>query len=195
VDLSAAASNAGLVKLMNEIKHPLAFCIDHGFFHAQMIGLSGSRVGFRNIQVGCHVRGCGRACEFIPGEYDTTTEKLNVLIDPSISPEALAALKDIIEKVLDGKLAPELAEAAVRKIAPKAVGLFKNWTRAEVIALAAPLLAAITAIVIAKTTPPATTIVNVQPVIEIVVERSRHGWLSSSSLSKTPLPRPKPKGR
>ncbi|XSC46804.1 exodeoxyribonuclease VII small subunit [Bradyrhizobium sp. RDT10] len=171
-------------------QHPAAFCPRHGLFQAPGFGLGeDSSITFINCQTSCFVPGCIQNCEIIPGKYSAGKKSLNLLIDPSISKEALAAITEIATRLQAGKISIEEAQKEVESVAPEAKGLFKGWTRSEVIAMAGAIIAAA-----ALLKPSAAPVVHVQPVIERVV-KPVPDWLSSSGLTKVPLPKPRPKGR
>jgi hypothetical protein len=172
--------------------HPLAFCPVHGIFPATGFAFS-SGAEFVDCRTDCFVRGCPSSCEVISGKYDATAYGLNILIDPSISRDALEAIKTIALKMKTGAITPQQASEEVSKIAPQVGGLFQNWTRAEAIALATPLIAALTAIIVARSSPSPSTTITIQPVIERTIERGPDDWRGSSSLSRVPLPKPRPK--
>jgi hypothetical protein len=94
--------------MISKASHPPAFCPEHGLFPATALALQNvTAITFTHCQTNCPVPECDQACEIIPGQYSADDKgRLDLLLDPSISPEALAALKDIIEKVRDGQLAP-----------------------------------------------------------------------------------------
>jgi hypothetical protein len=170
---------------------PPAFCPKHGLFPATGLALQNvTGITFAHCQTNCPVPGCDQACEVIPGRYSADDKgRLDLLLDPSISAEALAAIKAIAVQLRDGAISADVAQKEIERLAPQAAALFKGWTRGEKIAMAGAIIAAIALI-----KPSSPTVVNVQPVIERVFERSPNEWLSSSSLSKVPLPRPRPKG-
>jgi hypothetical protein len=171
--------------------HPAAFCPAHGLFPAAAMSFApGATLGVAHVKTNCTVPGCNEACEIIPGQYRAQDKnRIDLLLDRSISPEALAAINAIAVQLRDGAISTEAAQKEIERVAPQAAGLFKGWTRGEKIAMASAIIAAI-----ALLKPSDHTVVNVQPVIERVVERPPSDWLSSSSLSKVPLPRPRPKG-
>jgi hypothetical protein len=166
-----------------------AFCPVHGLFKSSAMALSpGSTFHAVNLGTNCCVRGCTYVCEIIPGLYKGTEHGLSVLIDQSVSKEALAALRTIAENVRDGKITPRQAEEQAKKIAPTAAGIFSNWTRAEALTVAGPIIAALTAIYIAKSTPSPAPSVVIQQVIEQKIER-KTDLKSSTSLSRAPRPK------
>ena len=84
----------------------------------------GSSVTILNCVTNCPSLGCNHTCEILPGEYRARDKgRLDLLLDPSISPAALEALKKIVEEVRDGKLSPEQAETEARRVAPQIAGV------------------------------------------------------------------------
>ncbi len=112
----------------------------------------------------------------MPGSYEFShhSSRINLLLDRSISADALDALRKIAEQAKANEITPEQAKAAAEKIAPGVGKLFdvSNWSDQARATLYAAIIAAATAIVVAKiatSSPPAS--VNVQPVIERIIER------------------------
>jgi hypothetical protein len=171
--------------------HPAAFCPVHGLFPVVgMILTPGSINTFVHCATNCSVRGCIATCEIIPGEYRPRDKgRLDLLLDASISAEALAAIREVAAKLRDGAISSAEAQKEIQRIAPQLSGLLKGWTHAEAIAFAGVIVAAIALL---KPSPPPT--ITVQPVIEKIVERPPDNLLSSSALTRVPLPRPRPKG-
>lgn len=127
------------------IHHPPAFCTQHGLFPATQFGLEDVVEG---TLVGCKVScpKCGRLSEIIPGRYDAIGRQLSILIDPSISQEALAAIRELVGKVERKELTPEQAAAEAKKISPTLAGLFDpaTWSpevKAAIIGVVGLLLA------------------------------------------------------
>jgi hypothetical protein len=67
--------------------HPIGFCTKHGAFAVTGIHMGGGVQTFIHCTTNCPT--CGSQSEIIPGRYETNTGRLNLLIDPSISPQAL----------------------------------------------------------------------------------------------------------
>lgn len=180
--------------------HPIAFCPEHGIFPMTMLALQPGATGnFQNSQTNCPK--CGRMSEIIPGRYEAKADRLNLLIDASISPQSLAALRDLAEAAQRGVISAAEAKKAAEKIHPKAGRLFDvaQWSDQAKATLYGAIIASATAIAVARmATAPSQTVI-MQPVIERVV--SKQDLLSSSSLSgtgqtaKAPLPKPRPKKR
>jgi hypothetical protein len=179
---------------MSKASYPPAFCSVHGLFPAVgSIGLgAGSSIKILNSVTNCRTPGCNQtSCEILPGEYRASDKgHLDLLLDPSISPEALAAIRELATKLHDGQITPEEAKTEISRIAPQAAGIFKGWTRAEMIAGAGLIVA-----ILALAKPSSAPSVTVQPIIERTIERPSLDLLSSSALTKVPLPRPRPKNR
>jgi hypothetical protein len=141
---------------------------------------------------------CGHPSQIIPGTYDATQDGLNVLIDPSISPDALAAIKHLALRLKNAEITPEQAKKEAEKISPKLGKLFdiSGWSDQAKATLYAAVIAAATAVSVAKmtSTPKETTIIN-----QIFIEQSvsRKNKLSSSTTipnKSIPFPKPRPKG-
>jgi hypothetical protein len=152
----------------------------------------------RGISTNCPV--CQGPSEIIPGKYEVGSDRLNLLIDPSISPAALAAIKDLAEAVHAGRITPEEAKSAAEKIHPKAGKLFDvaNWSDQAKATLYAAIIGAAAVLGAAKIASSSNQTVTISPVIERVIERRKDDLLSSSSLKpieNPPLPRPRPKRR
>jgi hypothetical protein len=183
-----------------QVFHPAAFCAVHGIFPATLIPIeSGGSAEFNNCVHSCPVCGCDS--EIIPGRYEAGSDRLNVLIDPSISPSALAAIRNLAEAVRTGQLSSEDAFREAAKIHPRAATLFDvaNWSDQAKATLYAAILGAVAVITAARiaSAPSQTVIVN-PTVVERVVERAKGDLLASSFLQasgKVPLPRPRPKRR
>jgi hypothetical protein len=179
-----------LTRMSPAIQSASAFCPERGLFPAVGFALGGgSSITFVGCVANCIVQGCSRNCEIIPGRYRPSDKgRLDLLLHPSISTEALAAINAIAVQLRDGVISPEEAEAKVQEVAPAATGLFAGWTRAEKISATGLLIAAL-----ALLKPSAAPSVVVQPpVIERVIERMPD-WMSSSALPRVPMPKPRPK--
>jgi hypothetical protein len=98
--------------------HPLAFCPVHGLFPATAFAFAGEmqEVRFNNVSVNCPQ--CGRMAEVIPGRYDSVLGRLSVIVDPSVSQDALAALRGIAERLQREEITPNEAAAEAEKIDP-----------------------------------------------------------------------------
>ena len=187
---------------MTQYHYPPAFCPEHGLFPA---------IGFRidagatDITVGstidCREPGCSRRCEIIPGVYDATLDGLNLLIDPSISPEALSAIRRITIRLQNGEISAPQAKAEAEKISPNAGKLFDiaNWPPQAQATLYAAIICATAIIAAARMASSPDPTIIVQPVIERVIQEERprlKDILKSSSAimpPKVPIPRRKPK--
>jgi hypothetical protein len=104
--------------------NPPAFCLVHGLFPCKGIALeegSGEGTFLGNTTV-CPQ--CGRTAEIIPGQYDASTGGLKIRIDPSISADALVAIRNIAERLKRDEITPEEAEQEAAKISPAAANLF-----------------------------------------------------------------------
>lgn len=104
---------------MRDTRSPLAFCPVHGLVPATAfaIGAGAHNITFKDVGVSCPI--CGKPSEVIPGTYDFTTERLGLVVDPSISPQALRALKSIAERLQEGEISPNEAAKEAATIDPK----------------------------------------------------------------------------
>jgi hypothetical protein len=85
------------------VQHPLAFCPVHGVFAATAFALGpGSSSTFVGSKTDCPR--CGGVSEIIPGRYEAEAERYH----SSISPEALAAIKELALKLQKGTITPRL---------------------------------------------------------------------------------------
>jgi hypothetical protein len=178
---------------MQERFHPPAFCPKHGIFPAAGIAIAPGAT--RNSFIGCthSCPKCGHPAEIIPGVYDATQTNLNILVDASISPSALAGLREIVGRLKEGKISVGEARAEAEKISPSVGRLFdiEDWSDQAKATLYAAIIGAVAIAYAAKTTTAPSVTVNVQPTVERIVEVDRGGGRSSSR--PVPLPRPRPK--
>jgi hypothetical protein len=127
---------------------------------------------------------CGRASEILPGEYEVVGDQLKLLLDPSISADALLKLRTIAERLQRSEISLAEAKENAEAIAPKAGKLFDigDWSDQAKATLYAAILGAIALVAAARASAPA-TVVNVtnRPVIERVVP-------PDARQKKTPLP-------
>lgn len=180
--------------MADTVHHPLAFCRTCGPFPVALIELCDSS----GVVIGGGAESCpscGHAAEVIPGRYDSFGAELRLLVDPGISPEALAALRRIAEQAQAGQITADEAKAEAERVAPGTGRLFDvhNWPGQAKATLYASIIGAASLVGAAYITSGPTQTVNLHPVIERVIE----GHLrSSTSLSPTgPVPRPRPKPR
>jgi hypothetical protein len=99
--------------------HPMAFCVIHGVF---AVGTSfemksGATVKFINCVFNCPV--CGALSEILPGSYEVRADRLNFLIDSSISSAALLAIRDLAIAASSGHMSTAKAKKEAEKIHPK----------------------------------------------------------------------------
>ena len=139
--------------------------------------------------------------EIIPGVYIAAQRNLNILVDDSISPEARDAIRQLAERLQQGKISVPQAKAEAEQISPNAGQLFDiaNWSDQAKATLYASIIAATAVIAAARIASSPSQTVNVQPVIERIIEgegSNLKGDLESSSsivAPKIPIPRRKPK--
>jgi hypothetical protein len=174
--------------------HPLAFCPQHGLFEAKGIrfGLNARRASLLGLTYSCPL--CRTASEVIPGEYTMYGDRLNVLADPSISVDALIALRDIVVRLHRGELTAEEAEREATKAAKSFGGLlnFRTWPpEARAIVIAA-LTTALGTVIAVRSTPPPTTNVYIHSAGQRIVEAPKEPSRKRTRIAKSP---PKPRAR
>jgi hypothetical protein len=181
---------------MARFYHPAAFCVLHGIFPAKLIRLDSGAVGeFIDCAHSCPI--CGRASEIIPGRYEAQSNRLNVLIDPSISPAALVAIRNLALAVSLGQVSPAEAKKEAEKIHPKAGKLFDvaNWSDQAKATLYAAVIGAVAVVGAARIATNSSS-KDSPIVIERIIDRKKDDLLSTFALQpigKPPLPRPRPK--
>jgi hypothetical protein len=106
------------------------------------------------------------------GAYSAFQDRVDVLLDSSVSKEALAALTRIVEATRDNKISEAEARKQAEAVVPGAGRLFDipNWSDQAKATLYASIIGAITVIAAAKIASSPSPIVIVQPVIERFVE-------------------------
>lgn len=111
---------------------------------------SGAVGEFINCVHSCPI--CGGDSEIIPGRYEAKVDRLNILIDPSISPAALLAIRNLALAVSLGHISPAEAKKEAEKIHPKAGKLFDvaNWSDQAKATLYAAIIGATAVITAAR---------------------------------------------
>jgi hypothetical protein len=172
---------------VNPTSHPLAFCSIHGVFPATAVGFApGATLTMINCSTNCPV--CGTSSEILPGQYRSESDRLNVLLDPSISSAALAAIRKLALAVKEGRIDASEAKKEAEKIHPAAGKLFDvaNWSDQAKATLFAAIIGATAVIGAARITSTAN-----QPtkppyiVVEQVIELKKNDFLSTSSLGSS----------
>jgi hypothetical protein len=178
------------------VLNPPAFCSQHGLFPVTAIAIDPGVTGTTFTDCGATCPRCGRVSEIIPGVYDATDDRLNILIDSSISPEALSAVRQLAERLQQGTITSVQAKEEAEKILPRLGKLFDvwNWSDQAKATLWAAILGGAAVIQAARIASAPSQTVIVQPTIERTIE-TKELLLSSSALSspQVPLPRPRPK--
>lgn len=175
-----------------DMGHPVGFCKKHGFFDVPSIGISAKGVGLR-VKVPCPT--CFDFCEVLPGEYSFEAGHLSLLLDESVSPEALKAILDIAARASRKEITAEQAKQEAEKISPKAGRLFDiaDWSDNAKAVLYAGILNA--AAMLAphlmgsgkeQSSAPATV------VVERVIDRQKDVLRDSTALPYIPIPTPRP---
>ncbi len=103
---------------------PMAFCIAHGIFPARKIVMVSVTEVTLSGSVKCPQ--CGRRSELIGGSYSSEADRLNVLLDRSVSPDALRALLDIVELYRRGEITVEEAAHSASLINSLFASLFSG---------------------------------------------------------------------
>ena len=157
------------------MQHPIGYCSVHGFFRSEAVAIAPGA----NVIVGasvvttCPAPNCRQTAEMLPGHYESTLEnKLNFLVDPSISSEGLLKLREIAEALQRNDITAQEAKRQAATVAPKAVGLFDigNWSERSKKELLIAIIAA--AAVLAKCDgPPTINVINNIQVLERVQSR------------------------
>jgi hypothetical protein len=176
------------------IHHPIGFCPKCGSFPATAVALGGEGAGGTFIGCSTNCPRCNGDAEIVPGTYEVIGERLSLLVDPSVTPAARAALQEIAKRAQAGEITPQEAKEAAEKIAPGSGKLFDiaSWSGQAKATLYAAIIGAAAVVGAAKMASQPSHTVNVQPVIERVIERT--DLRSSTSLTPTArLPRPRPK--
>jgi hypothetical protein len=152
---------------MEATQNPTAFCSAHGFFKATAFALApGAKLTIRGVATNCPV--CDGASEIIPGIYEAHADRINLLVDPSISHEALAALKKVAEDARANKITLDQAKQRAEQIAPGTGRLFDiaNWGDQAKATLYASIIGAIAVIAAARmTSNPSQTVIIERPAI------------------------------
>ena len=162
---------------------------------------AGATASFIGSVTNCPEPECSHKSEIIPGVYDAAADGLNVLIDPSISPEALGEIRRIVERLQQGDISVPEAKAEAEKVSPDAGQLFDiaNWSDQAKATLYAAIIGAVAIVAAARVASSPDQTVNVQTVIEHITQEEtptlKSILKSSSAITppKTPIPRRKPK--
>jgi hypothetical protein len=156
------------------VHHPIALCPVHGLFPATAFAIENATVGLIDVATTCPH--CGRTSEVIPGTYQAEMDRLNILVDPSISLLALGAIRKLAEQVKAGEIDVEEAKRKAEKIHPKAGRLFDIANRSDTAksTLYSAIIAAAAVIAAAKISSSSshTTVINPTTVIEHVITKT-----------------------
>ena len=95
---------------------PLAFCPVDGLFvaYGAASATDGAKLHILDCATNCPT--CGRQVELLPGLYEADGDRLNFLLDPSVSDAALAALRKLLIAVQAGEITPEDAKKEAEKV-------------------------------------------------------------------------------
>jgi hypothetical protein len=104
--------------------HPFAFCPVHGVFSAPWVAAlaPGTSIRFEDCVTNCLIPKCDKKCEIISGLYEAKADRLNVLLHPSISVEALTAIRELALKLQSRKITPAQASRAAKKYIQRQLG-------------------------------------------------------------------------
>jgi hypothetical protein len=177
--------------------HPIGYCEVHGFFPVQSVAM-GDGVNMTFHKVGTLCPRCKRDAEIVPGTYETIGDRLNLLLDPSISPEALRALQRLAMDAHKGTVSAEEAEKQAEKIHRGAGKLFNvaDWSDSAKATVFSAIITSVSVIAAAAISSLHSPNVTVHPVIERVIpERPamKNDFMGSTNLR--PPSRPSPKHR
>jgi hypothetical protein len=158
---------------MAKLQHPLAFCRRDGFFPSMAFALAeGASVTIQGINTTCPK--CGGASEILPGAYEAFGDRLQLLLDPSISHEALLALRPVVELLQRSAISLDEAKRRAEAVVPNGGRLFDigSWSDQAKATFYAAIIGAIAVVVAAKLAS-ATTQINIasEPAVERVVPR------------------------
>jgi len=154
---------------MAKLQHPLAFCRRDGFFPSTALSFEeGVRVTLLGISASSPK--CGEAAEILPGAYEALSDRLQLLLDPSISKEALLALRPVVELLQRSEISLDEAKRRADAVVPNGGKLFDigNWSDQAKATLYAAIIGAIAVVAAAKV---AGTAVNVNIATEPTIER------------------------
>lgn len=154
---------------MDNVQHPPAFCKAHGIFPATAFELApGASIAIINCLTSCPI--CHGPAEILPGTHSAFRDRISVILDPSVSLQALAALESLAKAVSENRISAVEAQRQAEDISSGTGRLFdfSNWDPQAKATLVGAIATAIALVVAAKLSSP--TIIN-QPVIERAVPR------------------------
>lgn len=125
--------------------HPFGFCPSCGPFWATGFGL-----GTGSTVIGCSTDcpDCGKIVEVVSGTYEGDRSHLSLLLDPSVSREAVRALRAIAAAANRGEISPKRAQEMAEQVKP-GWGVFfdpRRWSESTRAAALSGLLSATGAI-------------------------------------------------
>jgi len=136
---------------MAQVQHPLAFCPHDGLFPCTAFAFGeGASVTLLGLSTICPE--CGGSAEILPGAYEALSDRLTLLLDPSISSEALLALRPVVELLQRSAISLDEARQRADAIVPNGGKLFDiaNWSDQAKATLYAAVIGAIAVIAAAK---------------------------------------------
>ncbi|WP_156150837.1 hypothetical protein [Hyphomicrobium sp. 99] len=155
---------------MGQTQHPAALCKTHGIFPATAFSFApGVNITLLGLSTTCPI--CGSISEILPGAYSAFKDRIDVLLDPSVSAEALVALRFILEAARDNKISQPEAKRQAEKIVPGSGRLFDigNWGDQAKATLYASVIGAIALVTAAKLSASSSSTTVIQPVIERII--------------------------
>lgn len=156
---------------MTRTQHPAAICKTHGIFPATAFAFEpGVNITLLGISTTCPV--CGSISEILPGTYSAFKDRIDLLLDPAVSAEVLAALRLIVEAARDNKISQPEAKRQAEKVLPGSGRLFDigNWGDQAKATLYASIIGAIALVAAAKVSSSSSSTTVIQPVIERIIQ-------------------------
>ncbi|MBB3743742.1 hypothetical protein FHX10_003241 [Rhizobium sp. BK591] len=139
--------------------YPPAFCVKHGIFQARGFALEDDAYF---SMVGCETDcpTCGARSEVLPGFYQATKDRLDILIDAAVSPDALRALQDVAIRLQRNEISTAQASLEAEKISPKFSRIFRGLKQESVAMIAAAVISAAAAVYVAKVSSSGNVTIN-----------------------------------
>jgi hypothetical protein len=180
-------------------RSPLAACPVDGLFIASgAVATGNALVRFAHVSTNCPK--CGANSEILPGLYTPDGDNIRLLVDQSISPNALESLKKLVMAVQSGEISPDYAQREAEKV-HHGWGKFFNvsqWSDQAKATLFAAIISGTTAIVATRISSPPTVVIQQPAITRVVTERNK-SLLGSTSMypfvQHGPRPRPEPHHR
>lgn len=178
---------------MTKLYSTVGCCPEHGIFPAGIEFPAGLKLQIKNLGAICPK--CGVTAEMIPGDYDVINDRLNIVVDASISRATLEALGLIAERLRREEITLEEAEDYATKLSPKLRGLFSGLSTDNKIQIAMGVLTVVGSLLGAKLAGGDTIVNNYPPAITETV-----GSIPSPAApvwgflpKEGPIPKPNPR--